>query len=184
MARRLTQPGNWQRARLTWDGEATLASGTIRNARGYAFDSPAEGLRSVAPDRVSWRSITAGDWDGIILEIDGAPSARLCFRSAPASFDLPLSQLEKGPHSVIANGFRASVEVRYLPAELPLAWHGSFRDESIEAGVNPYWILCAAGGRFPGVEQSGLHSLRAPVSSGACPPIANCPPRVPRPRDA
>ena len=135
-----TQPGNWQRARLTWDGEATLASGTIRNARGYAFDSPAEGLRSVAPDRVSWRSITAGDWDGIILEIDGAPSARLCFRSAPASFDLPLSQLEKGPHSVIANGFRASVEVRYLPAELPLAWHGSFRDESIEAGVNPYWI--------------------------------------------
>ena len=61
--------------------------------------------------------------------------------------------------------FPASVEVRYLPAELPLAWHGSFRDESIEAGVDPL-DPCAAGGRFPGVEQSGLHSLRAPAKSG------------------
>jgi hypothetical protein len=132
--------GNWQRARQVWDGEAWIEGATIRAARGYAFDSPAEGLCSVAADRVSWRSITAGDWDGVILEVDGLPSAQLHVRTGPASFEVTLGELDRGPFLVPAVGFNASVEVRWLAEPLPLSWQGVVRDEAVEPGVHPYWV--------------------------------------------
>lgn len=134
------RPGNWQRARQVWDGEVRITGGSIRSAVGYAFDSPAEGLESVAPDRVTWRSITAGDWDGVIFELDAPPSARLSFRAAPLQFDLVLSELAREPRCIPAQGFAASVEIRRLPCDLPLSWAGVVLDEGVTAGTHAYWV--------------------------------------------
>ena len=135
------KPGNWQRARLTWDGGLQIFGGRIRNVAGYAFDTPAEGLRRVAADAVAWRSITAGDWDGVVLDVKAEPAASLRFHTEPANFELPLAELADGPKTFEARGHQASVEVRRLPAQpLPLSWQGSFTDQAVPPGLHPYWL--------------------------------------------
>ena len=135
------KPGNWQRARLVWDGELQISGTRIRHATGYAFDTPAEGLRHVAADTVAWRSITAGDWDGVILDLEPSAAGAMRFRAAPATFELALADLADGPRMFEARGHEAIVEVRRLPAQaLPFDWQGSFADRMAAPGLHPYWL--------------------------------------------
>jgi Protein of unknown function (DUF3604) len=136
-----TKPGNWRRARQVWDGNMELFDAKIQNASGYAFNTPAEGLRGVTESTVTWQSITAGDWDGVILEIDAAATASLRFRTKPAEFELALSELAEGPKTFGASGHNACVEVRCLPARpLPLSWECDFADQEATPGLHPYWL--------------------------------------------
>ncbi len=100
-----------------WDGELTLSEGRITGATGYAFDSPAEGIIERGERRVGWRSITTGDEDGVVLELDAPPTARLAFRTALVSFQLPLAKLTDGPFRADAGGVEQRVTVERLPQE-------------------------------------------------------------------
>lgn len=62
-----------------WDGSIECQGARIEEARGYAFDSPAEGLRGVTENRVEWESVTTGDSDGVILTLDPADQGTLKF---------------------------------------------------------------------------------------------------------
>lgn len=101
-----------------WDGELTLSAGRIADAHSYAFDSPAEGITERGERCVRWRSITTGDEDGVVLELDAPPTARLAFRTDVVSFDVPLADLAEGPLRVEAGGVEQRVTVERLPAEV------------------------------------------------------------------
>jgi hypothetical protein len=138
----------WSGARIkgrdriaTWDGRVSLTGGMIRSAEGFAFDSANEGIVEQTPTSVSWQSVTSGDEDGVILDIDGTADAIIEFDSEIAKFRMPLTDLAQGPYVHDAGGIGLQVRIEYLP-------HGSGRDvrfvyqESLPATAltQPYYV--------------------------------------------
>lgn len=84
--------GNWSQTRMVWNGGATLDGATLREARPWRWNTPAEGVTSWSGTGLTWRSITAGSWDGVELRLDAiAPGAMLRFRTAALDHDLPIA---------------------------------------------------------------------------------------------
>ena len=134
-------PGNWQRARMDWDGSLRIEGTTIVAAQPWGFDTPDEGVRSVASDRVAWRSITAGDWDGIVLELEDPASAVMTFATGPMTLRAAFGDLGHAPLRFEADAPARVVELRRLPKEMPaLGWRGRFAAPADAEGVHAYWV--------------------------------------------
>jgi hypothetical protein len=100
------------RHRLTdWGGRLSVEGGRILRAAGWGFDHPEHGITAHDEHSVSWRSDTAGDWDGVLLDLDAGPAARLRFESGPASFTFAPGDVDGGPLVVDAGGVGQRVEV-------------------------------------------------------------------------
>ncbi|MEO8134157.1 MAG: DUF3604 domain-containing protein, partial [Betaproteobacteria bacterium] len=133
--------GNWQRARMIWDGELRVDGARIVAAQPWAFDTPDEGLREIESGRVRWRSITAGDWDGLTLELDDPAAAAITFVSGPMTFRAHLGALHALPLTFAAESPMRKVELRRLPERPPaLGWRGRFEDPDPPAGDHAYWV--------------------------------------------
>jgi hypothetical protein len=134
-------PGNWQRARMDWNGSLRIEGTTIVAAQPWAFDTPDEGLRTVASNHVAWRSITAGDWDGVVLELADPSRAVLSFATAPMTLRASLRDLAHEPVRFAADAPSRVVELRRLPEAMPApGWRGSFIAPTDAEGVHAYWI--------------------------------------------
>lgn len=130
------------RARIaTWDGSLRLENGRLRAATPYAFDSAAEGIEAWAADGVRWKSVTSGDEDGLVLDIDGDAGTRLLFDSPIATMDLRLGELEAGPMTVEAGGVGLRVTAEFLPLGL-----GDYRasctwqEDAVPDACTPYYV--------------------------------------------
>ena len=66
---------------VRWDGGISLDQGKILSATDYAFDSASEGIKEVSDRAVSWKSVTKGDADGVILQLDVPPATVLSFNT-------------------------------------------------------------------------------------------------------
>ncbi len=124
-----------------WDGSLTLDGGRILSAEGYAFDSAAEGIVEQTGERVAWRSVTSGDEDGVLLDIEAGPGARLRFETGIARFEVPLGEVTGTPwvHRAGGEGLQVRVE------RAPIGCGGSCRFEFSEpvpaaAGPHPYYV--------------------------------------------
>ena len=124
-----------------WDGSLTLLGGRILSATGYAFDSAAEGIVERTRDRVAWRSVTSGDDDGVLLDLDAGPGARLRFESEIAAFEVGLGEVVQAPwvHDAGGEGLQVRVE------QAPVGRGRSCRFEYAEAvpatgGPHPYYV--------------------------------------------
>jgi len=135
--------GNWRQARMIWDGCLRLDGAQITDATGHAFDSPDEGLNEWTQTSATWQSVTAGDWDGVVLQLDGSqsPDATLEFATDPMTFTVPLVELDTGPFVVAAADPARTVRVERLPVGLaPPSCVGTFVDVDPQPGWNPYWL--------------------------------------------
>jgi hypothetical protein len=134
-------PGNFSRARMRWDGAATLSAGSFADAAGHAFDTPDEGLTRVEPQRLEWRSMTGGDWDGVSARIDAPGDAVLAVETPQISVRVPVASLAAGPARFADARPARELEIMRLPADLgPMAWRGVFRDPDARPGWNAYWV--------------------------------------------
>jgi hypothetical protein len=133
--------GNWQRARMCWDGVLRVRGAQILAVHPWAFDTPDEGIRETSPHSVHWRSITAGDWDGVVLDFDDLRMAELSFVTEPLTLQARLSDLGTTPRTFEAVSPMRKVELRRLPTEPPaLGWRGRFEDPTATPGAHAYWI--------------------------------------------
>jgi hypothetical protein len=126
---------------LDWTGGLTVWGGRIVAAENYAIDNLLDGVTGWNAEHVSWRSHTCGDWDGVIVEVEGDGDTRLDFASPTLHFSFRLADLESGPLRQIGPYLEHQLEVRRLarqegPREVSVEW----RDELPVPGVNPYWI--------------------------------------------
>jgi hypothetical protein len=126
---------------MRWDGSATLSGGRFLDAEGYAFDTPDEGILSVAERRIGWRSMTGGDWDGVIARVDARDDATLTVETAQISACVPIGALASGPARFADLRPLRELEIRRLPQlPGPSSWSGTFRDPSGVPGWNAYWF--------------------------------------------
>lgn len=138
-----TARGNWRQARMVWDGSVRIHGARITDATGHAFDSPDEGLVGWSESEARWRSITAGDWDGITLRVDGgrASDGRLEFTTGPMTFTTPLDRLDEQQVMVHADDPARTVRIERLPRGLPTATcSGTYIDHDPQPGCNAYWL--------------------------------------------
>lgn len=136
-----TAPGNFSRARMRWDGSATLSAGTFADPEGYAFDTPDEGLTLMQERRLEWRSATGGDWDGIVARVTAPDDALLTVQTAQISATVPVGALAEGPTRLADEVPLRELEIRRLPVDLgPQSWTGLFRDPVGRPGWNAYWV--------------------------------------------
>ncbi len=136
-------PGNWQRARMTWDGRLALRAARANRVEPWAFDTPAEGIRHSNDTEVSWRSITAGDWDGVILDIEDYDpgAAELHFASEPLSFSCRLDVIGKAGWRLDLDDPSRSVQLRWIPiGPTPRELQLKFKAPAPDSDSHAYWV--------------------------------------------
>jgi hypothetical protein len=135
------EQGSALKARLVWDGELTLDAGRIVEVEGYAFDTPMGGVREVEARRVTWRSYTAGDRDGLYVRFEAPEDAIFRFSTPPARFSFTPAELAVGSKVVEAGPVKRKVVVSRVPeAPGPSSLRFTFTDDQIQPGVNPYYV--------------------------------------------
>ena len=107
---------------------------------GYAFDTPAEGIEAVTDQTVSWKSVTTGDADGVILRLDAPPAATLNFRTPVLNRSLSLQEIYDSPIVVDAGGIDMKVVFERLPFGVGNEVAFTFREAALPAGCHPYWV--------------------------------------------
>ena len=135
-------PGNWQRARMLWEGLIRIDGASIVDLREWALDTPDEGVRESDAHTVRFRTITAGDWDGVILTLDAIDTAEITFVSEPMTLHARLCDLRgTEPRTFEADNPARKLELRRLPSTMPApGWKGRFIDTSPCQGDHAYWI--------------------------------------------
>jgi len=100
------------RRRMTdWDGTLALEGGRILSAEGWGFDHVENGISEWDEHSVRWTSETAGDWDGIVVEVEAAPDEPLRFTSGPATSSFTLHEVGKRTLTHDAGGVGQRVEI-------------------------------------------------------------------------
>jgi hypothetical protein len=137
------------RHRMTaWDGTLTTASGTgstgagrILSATGWGFDHPENGVIAANEQRVAWRSETAGDWDGIVVDFEGPDDATLQFATGPATFSFSPADVQAQPLAVDAGGVDQRVVVERDPGpHQPRSVRFVYRETAVPSGRHPYVV--------------------------------------------
>lgn len=125
---------------VRWDGGLTVEGGRISNVAGYAFDTPAEGIETVTDTGITWRSVTTGDADGVLFDVDGPDTTRIVFDTPVLERAVTLGTLREGPVTVDAGGVDMKVVFEMAPTTTDREVATSFRDEGAPTGIHPYWI--------------------------------------------
>jgi len=138
----------WSGARLRgrgriakWDGELQIEDGKIIECRGYAFDSPVEGITEQSERKVRWQSATAGDEDGIILKLAAPKDTKIHFQTESAKFSIALQEVQKVPAIVEVGRLEMKVVIEKLPVgtgQKRVAFE--FIDHNIQPGCTPYYV--------------------------------------------
>ncbi|HCL29217.1 MAG TPA: hypothetical protein DIC52_12375 [Candidatus Latescibacteria bacterium] len=138
----------WSGARIkgrdriaTWDGSLRLTAGVIRAVEGYAFDSANEGVIEQTETSVAWQSVTSGDEDGVILDVEVTSDSVLEFHSAITDFAVPLAAIEQEPFVHAVGGVGLQVRVEYLPRGNGRTCRFEY-EESLPSGgtAQPYYV--------------------------------------------
>jgi hypothetical protein len=129
------------RARATtWDGALHLSAGRIRAAEPYRFDNGDERSETKDERTLTWHSKTAGDEDGVILDVDGTPEALLTFEAGPVNFSVQLGELGSGERVFPAGGLRRQVAVSKVAAAYPREATFDWTDTVVPRGISAYWV--------------------------------------------
>ena len=87
---------------VAWDGEASVAGTTIRDAKPINFFNPDKKLRSVSETTVDWKIITTGNFSGMDLWLESVSGAKLAIKTPliTCSEDLGALGLDDRIHEV------------------------------------------------------------------------------------
>jgi hypothetical protein len=117
-----------------------VSGGRIRGARGYRFDYPTEGILDWDGNRVTWQSRTAGDEDGVILDIEGLDGATLSFDTGPARFSVALRQVTGEDWVYAAGGLDRRVVLRRVAGHYLRDLGFTWADPQVPSGTSAYWV--------------------------------------------
>ena len=130
------------RARMArWDGSLNVEKGRILAVEGYAFDSPAEGVEDWDENRVSWRSITTGDSDGVLVTLEAQSNTVLAVTTPLVSAEIRWSELGSSVKRIGAGGVDLELVIERRPIGLEARQFSvRYRPDSSPAGEQAYWI--------------------------------------------
>lgn len=134
-------PGNWERARMRWDGQLRIDGARILQVEPWAFDTADEGITTHDGSHVRWRSVTAGDWDGVIVTLDNVDAASLSFATEPITAQCAAQAIDAGGWRQELQSPWRMLEIRRLPTtDTARQVRLSFVDPVPLPGRHAYWV--------------------------------------------
>jgi hypothetical protein len=138
----------WEGARSTtryrttrWDGSLEVQCGRIITATDIHKHNPLLGITTHEARRVTWRSSTAGDVAGIVVDLDVPALEPILFTTPPATFSFTLRDVAEQPLVVDAGGMAQRVVIeRAWEAEPPWDVDFTYIDAGVPAGRHAYWV--------------------------------------------
>ena len=125
----------------TWDGELTVHGARLNRVEPFAFDHPEEGLTGADGHSVRWTSETAGDYDGVLMDVAAASDPTIEFCAEPLTVTQELQGIEDGPIFLAAAGLGAHLRLQALPRDGgPLDTQVTWTDSEPPAGVHAYHV--------------------------------------------
>ena len=103
--------------------------------------APKWGIVANDAGRVEWRSITAGNEVGVLLELDAPDDAVIAFAAGPASFEFGLGEVRARDVRIEAGGLEQAVAATTLhcDGDVTIA-RIDYTDPDIAPGAHAYWL--------------------------------------------
>jgi len=115
-----------------WNGSLKIIENQLLSVDGFAFDSPSEGIQDWNGEGVTWKSITTGDEDGLILTLEKDGVGCIIYETGPVSCQIAVDELKKGPVVKDAGGVGQEVIFELAPPK-----EGLSREVTWETQVSP-----------------------------------------------
>ena len=127
--------------RAVWDGAIEVEGAKIERAETVAFDSPADGILEQGEHRVTFRSRTTGDDDGIDLWLDRADQGTLRLVTGLGTVTADLATLGVEPQREELGGLDLhAVVMRYPEAPIERAVSLTHVLPMPAGKVTPVWV--------------------------------------------
>lgn len=124
-----------------WDGGLTLSNGEIVSVEPLNMYAPKWGIVASDAGRVEWRSITAGQEVGVLLELDAPDDAVIAFAAGPASFEFRLGEVRARDLRIEAGGLEQAVAATTLHCDGDVTdARIDYTDPDIAPGAHAYWL--------------------------------------------
>lgn len=101
---------------MSWDGTLRLIDGRILSVTPLNMFTAKYGIIESDAHRVAWRSVTAGQEEGVLIEVDAPDQARVDFAAGPAHFSFALGEVRRDDISLGFGGLEQSVRATTLHA--------------------------------------------------------------------
>ena len=126
---------------MDWSGELRLSGGTILNATPLNMFAAKYGIRDRDANRVSWRSVTSGQDEGLLLEVDAPDDAVITFAAGPANITFSLGEARKRDLDWELGGLNQALgaTTRHCEGDEHDATF-EFVDENAAPGERAYWV--------------------------------------------
>ena len=145
-----------ERARqTTWRGKIKAAGSNIRKVTRYRLDYPTELLIQKSHDEIRFDTFTAGDEDGVILELDATGSGTLLFDTEvnsrsqfddvgdgknTISLEIPLKELSDRDLVYPAGGVDREIVVRKTGSDYPRRVTFTWAEQKLQDQTTAYWV--------------------------------------------
>jgi hypothetical protein len=124
-----------------WKGSIFVKNGSIKAAEGYALDQFDDRVQRISSQRVDFDTRTSGDFDGVMLDIDGREDTKLDFSCGFMRFSVSLAEISE--QQIVYTGGRCNEKVIVSEVAADLAETDavfSYTDTTAAPGCHPYWV--------------------------------------------
>ena len=145
-----------ERARQTiWRGKIRVDGAEIKKITRYRLDYPTELLIQESGNAVSFDTFTAGDEDGMILDLDSTGAGTLYFDAAinarsqfgaggkgknAINLEVPLTETSERDLIYDAGGVDREIIVRKVASDYPGRVTFTWTDEQLQSKTTAYWV--------------------------------------------
>jgi hypothetical protein len=126
---------------MDWSGEIRLTGGTILNVTSLNMFAAKYGIRDSDANRVAWNSVTSGQEEGLLLEVDAPDDAVIAFAAGPADINFSLGEARNRDLDWEFGGLEQALRAttRHCEGDEHDATF-DFVDENAPAGECAYWV--------------------------------------------
>ena len=145
-----------ERARQTiWRGRIKVDGTGIKKITRYRLDYPSELLMQESDDAISFDTFTAGDEDGVILDLDSMGDGTLYFDAAinarsqfgagsrkknAVNLEIPLTEISERDLVYDAGGVDREIVVRKTGSDYPARVTFTWAEEKPQNQTTAYWV--------------------------------------------
>ena len=126
---------------MNWHGELRIDGGSIVDAQPLNIFTAKYGITERSDDRVAWRSVTSGQEEGLLLELDAPDQATIAFAAGPADLSFRLGEARGDDLRWDLGGLEQWVRASTLHTSGDvLDAEFAFVDETAAPGERAYWV--------------------------------------------
>ena len=126
---------------MSWDGGLQISEGRIKAAQPLNIYTAKYGIDQWSETHAQWRSVTSGQEEGILLEVEASNDAVITFSAGPARFSFTLGEVRAAERRWDFGGLEQYVTVSTQHSDGgPLDFSFNYVDEPSQLGEQAYWV--------------------------------------------